>query len=156
MSRSFLTNTTLPMFRRDDLVMTRMDPWCASGKYNLMSYACGSLIPGSFGISTLSKIRIHSVFHLVESHCFITATIRSASFSSATVLNSAEVGYSLYKRLAIPAKLCFNVLTKKWPSKCLCVLSGTQPPVEFYLFRLVHIEVQLFVEIHNLEMLLLS
>ncbi len=108
-SRSFLTDTTLPIFRREDLVVIRMDPWCASGKYNLMSYACGSSIPESFGLSMLSKTSIHRVFSLSESHSLMTATTRSRFFSFVVVLSSVEDGYSLCRRLAIPAKLCFNV-----------------------------------------------
>ncbi len=109
MSTSFLTDITSPIFRRDDLVMIRIAPWCASGKYFLMSYPCGSLLLSQLGLSTLSKIRIHWVFPLFASHCLITVTIRSVSFSSAVVLKGAEDGYSSHKRLAMPAKLCFNV-----------------------------------------------
>ncbi len=108
-SRSFLTNTILPIFRREDLVVIRMNSWCASGKYNLMSYACGSSIPGSFELSMLSKISIHRVFPLSKSHSLMTATTRSRFFFFVVVLSSVEDEYSLCRRLTIPAKLCFNV-----------------------------------------------
>ncbi len=91
-------------------MVIKIDPRCASGTYSLMSYACGSLILGSIGLSTLSKTKIHGVFPLIESHCFMAARIRSASFSSKAVLNSAEDGYSLYKRLAMPPSFALAYL----------------------------------------------
>ena len=32
-STSFLTDTALPILKREDLVVIKLDPWCASGKY---------------------------------------------------------------------------------------------------------------------------
>ena len=108
-SKSFQTDTTLLIFRWEDLIVIRIDLWCISEKYNLMLYTCGSSVLKSFKLSMLSKTSIHQWFSLAESHYLITATVWSIFCNSAVIFRRAEDEFSSCKHLTMTAKLCFNV-----------------------------------------------
>lgn len=108
-SKSFQTDTTLSIFKWEDLVVIRIDLWCISEKYNLMLYTCRSSVLKSFRLLMLSKTSIHQWFSLAESHCLITATVWLIFCNSAAVLKRAEDEFSSCKHLTMTAKLYFNV-----------------------------------------------